>query len=581
MVFGEDAIVASMQTYRDLRAYSDWVKDHDTLQDADRQAIREGVRRLLRPPLFSFVMLAAPDGALSEGHPTLASVRGQLYPHWELWSSGSASPADPNSDPRVRIIPSYETPPADCVASFNAALAAAKGEFILPLLPDVTLSESALYYLATAIGENPNADLLYTDEDRLSEIGQRCMPRFKTGWDPDLALGRDAIGLLVAYRKSLLQRLGGMQASLPSVPLSLYELSLRVAFRTSAARILHVPAVLCHRLSDSKMFLECNAEGGREIVRTHLDREGISATVVPAPLAPKWNRIVRTLPEPAPLVSVIIPTRDKAELLDRVTDAVLSRTDYPSVELLVVDNDSQEPAALALLRRLSRDPHVRVLPCPGPFNYSALNNLAAREARGDVFVLLNNDTDAIRSDWLREMVSHAVRADVGAVGAKLFYADGRVQHGGMVLGPAVWPEHQLRFADRFDPGPDGELALTRTVSIVTGACLAVRRSVFFEMGGLNEELRVVFNDIDLCLRIGDHGYRIVWTPFAELFHLEAASRGRDGASPDTLGRAAREAKYFARFWKSQLSTDPFHNPNVVYGWDSSVLSAPPRRQRPW
>jgi O-antigen biosynthesis protein len=163
----------------------------------------------------------------------------------------------------------------------------------------------------------------------------------------------------------------------------------------------------------------------------------------------------------------------------------------------------------------------------------------------------------------------------------LIYADERVQHGGMVLGPAVWPAHQLRFANRLEAGPGGELALTRTVSAVTGACLALRRSVFTEIGGLNEELRVAFSDVDLCLRIGDHGYRIVWTPFATLFHLEGASRGYDSESPDKLALAEQEAKYFGRFWKSLIDADPFHNPNVVYGWDSSILAAPPRRKRPW
>jgi hypothetical protein len=208
--------------------------------------------------------------------------------------------------------------------------------------------------------------------------------------------------------------------------------------------------------------------------------------------------------------------------------------------------------------------------------------VAAQEARGEILVLLNNDTDVIGPDWLRELVSHAVRPHVGAVGAKLLYPDGRVQHGGMVLGPGVWPQHQLRFADRLDRGPSGELALTRTVSAVTGACLALRRSVFFEVGGLNEDLRISFSDVDLCLRIGDHGYRVIWTPFAELFHVECASRGYDRESADRVALAQQEARYFGRFWKLLLETDPFHNPNIIYkAAGSSILAAPPRRRRPW
>jgi O-antigen biosynthesis protein len=339
--------------------------------------------------------------------------------------------------------------------------------------------------------------------------------------------------------------------------------------------------VLCHRRGSSDASPGWDAEGAREIVRRHLADHGAKASVVAAPLAPAWNRVVYDVPDPAPLVSVLVPTRDRADLLERCAEGVLSRTYYPAIELLVMDNDSREPATIELFRRLSEDARVRVLPCPGAFNYSAMNNAGAREARGEVLVLLNNDTDTIRPDWLKEMVSHAVRPDVGAVGAKLLYADERVQHGGMVLGPGVWPAHQLRFADRLDIGPGGELAVVRTVSCVTGACLAMRRSVFAEVGGLNEELRVAFGDVDLCLRLGDHGYRIVWTPFAELFHLESASRGQDGESADKLAVAEHEARYFGRFWGSLVEADPFHNQNVVYGWESSILAEPPRCKHAW
>jgi len=570
-----------MLTYGDFRAYSEWVQAHDTLGESDRQAIRDGVRGLPRSPLFSVVLMPTPDGAVSAAHASVASVRGQLYPHWELWVPRGAEPADANADKRLRIVPADTTPPADHAGLFNAAVAAADGEFILPLPPDATMAEHALYELAAAVGTDPDADLLYTDEDRVDAAGTRCMPRFKTGWDPDLMLGRDAVGLLVAYRAALLEQLGGMRSPSPGVGLAIYELSLRAGFAVSPLHIHHVPAVLCHRRGSCDASPGWDAEGAREIVRRHLADRGAKASVVAASLAPAWNRIVYDLPEPEPLVSVLVPTRDRADLLQRCAEGVLSRTDYPAIELLVMDNDSREPATIELFRRLSKDPRVRILPCPGAFNYSAMNNAGAREARGEVLVLLNNDTETIRPDWLKEMVSHAVRPDVGAVGAKLLYADERVQHGGMVLGPGVWPAHQLRFADRLDTGPGGELALARTVSCVTGACLVVRRSVFSEVGGLNEELREAFGDVDLCLRIGDRGYRIVWTPFAALFHLESASRGNDSESPDKLALAEQEAKHFSRYWKSLLDTDPFHNPNVIYGWDSSVLTAPPRRTRPW
>jgi GT2 family glycosyltransferase len=277
-------------------------------------------------------------------------------------------------------------------------------------------------------------------------------------------------------------------------------------------------------------------------------------------------------------VSIIVPTRDRAELLERCANSVLLHTDYPALELLIVDNDSREPATAQLLRRLSQNSRVRIITCPGPFNYSALNNRATREAQGEVLLLLNNDIASIRPDWLREMVSHAMRLDVGAVGAKLLYPNEQVQHGGMVFQPE--PVHQFRFADRLETGPGGELALARSVSIATGACLAMRRSVFVEAGGLDENLKVGYNDVDLCLRLGDRGYRIIWTPFAELFHFEGASRGYDD-TPEKQATAASEFSYFRRRWGSLLEGDPFRNSNLTYHWDLVALSAPPSRKRPW
>ena len=567
-----------MQTYGDLCRYSDWVRTEDALDDDDRIAIRESIRLMDQSPLFSIILLPAAETGFSLAHASVASIRRQLYPHLELWLPDLPTGIDIRTDRRLRVISASTAD--DVAASFNAALVQTEGDFVLPLPSDAIVAETALYQIAAALAECPSADVLYSDEDRVNAAGLRCTPHFKTDWDPDLAVGRDAIGLLVAYRRALLEQLGGMRPQADNVALSLYDLSLRAAFAVPPHQIQHIPAVLCHRSLDAQPTIGWDADKAREIVRERLAELDEHATVTPAPLAPFWNRITRNLPDPAPLVSIIVPTRDHAELLGPCTESVLSRTDYPALELLIVDNDSQDPAAVELLRRLSQDPRVRVLPYQQPFNYSAQNNLAAQEARGEVLLLLNNDTEALGQDWLREMVSHAMRPDVGAVGAKLVYPDNRIQHAGMVLGPDIAPQHQLRFADRLDAGPFGELALTRTVSVVTGACMALRRAVFFEVGGLNQQLSGNFNDVDLCLRIGDSGYRIVWTPFAELLHRETASRGRDD-TPEKRTVAAQDARYFERFWRSLRNSDPFHNPNLVYGWDAVNLSWPPRRKRPW
>jgi len=281
---------------------------------------------------------------------------------------------------------------------------------------------------------------------------------------------------------------------------------------------------------------------------------------------------------------VIVPTRDRADLLARCVDGVLHRTDYFNLELLIVDNGSIEPATQTLFDQLTReDNRVRILRYPGPFNFSALNNTAAREANGEILLLLNNDIDVIEPDWLRELVSQALRPDAGAVGAKLLFPNEQVQHAGLVLGPEGRVVHLHRFAGKNEPGYFAQLALSRTLLAVTGACVAIRRAVFFEVGGLDEiNLPVVFNDVDLCLRLGDHGYRVVWTPFAELFHLECASRGLDSDDPGKRQRADREWRHMCKTWGSLLETaDPFHNPNLLFHWDFQEIPSTPRRRKPW
>jgi GT2 family glycosyltransferase len=233
---------------------------------------------------------------------------------------------------------------------------------------------------------------------------------------------------------------------------------------------------------------------------------------------------------------------------------------------------------------MREDRRVRVLYSPGPFNYSALMNTAAKASNGEILLLFNNDIEVIEPDWLGELVSHAARPEVGIVGAKLIYENGKVQHGGIVLGPGGHAHHVHQYVDRNEPGYRGQLAVTRSYSAVTGACLAIRRRVFFEVGGLDElNLKVAFNDIDLCLRVSDHGYRVLWTPFAELFHLECASRGLED-DPLKQARFHREWHHMKKTWLSLVDTgDPFHNPNLLlsHGCREHEILFPPRRKRSW
>jgi GT2 family glycosyltransferase len=557
-------------------AYEEWVAQHDTLSAADCDAIRRHITVLGQLPLISLVLpLAAPariDAAL-------AAVRGQLYPGWELIVAAAPAAQHPARaglasaarDARVRLLPCRAAHPT---ALANLALDAAQGAFVGFLAPGDLLDARALYEMAVASNAEPRLDLIFSDEDAIDAAGHRSAPRFKPGWDPERALATDSVGAFALFRHALVAELGGLRTE--TAPAERHDLALRVAARVTSDRIGHIPAVLCHRAAPAAPDPVSAAS-----VRAHLAHRGVAARVTPTGIAFAELAVERALPAPPPLVSVIVPTRDRADLLAVCAEGVLASTDYPALELIVVDNGSREPATAALLALLQRDARVRVLPQPGPFNYAALNNRAAAIARGAVLLLLNNDVEPSSPGWLAAMVAHAMQPDVGAVGAKLLYGDGRVQHGGVVLGPDAAMTHIHRLAAGDDPGYLGQLASARSVAAVTGACLAIRRQVFLEAGGLDEtRLKIGFNDVDLCLRLGDLGYRNVWTPRAVLLHRESASRGSDESGEARARNAAEQALMRAR-WGRLLDEDPQHNPNLRFHWHGFDLPGAPRRPRPW
>jgi GT2 family glycosyltransferase len=288
--------------------------------------------------------------------------------------------------------------------------------------------------------------------------------------------------------------------------------------------------------------------------------------------------VIYPIPRPEPLVTIVIPSRNRADMLARAVDGLLHRTDYPALDVLIVDNGSDEPAALTLLARLRQDARVRVLPAAGPFNYSALNNRAVQEATGALILLLNNDVDVINPDWLREMVSHAIRPGIGAVGAKLLYPDGTIQHGGVTVGVGGVAGHQYLHKARGNIGYFGQLKLVRNVTAVTGACLLLRRQAYLEVGGLDEtDLPVAFNDIDLCLKLVQRGYRNLWTPFAELYHAESVSRGSDRVG-ENAARYARDVATMRQRWGAVLDHDPYWNPNLSLDAAGISLAFPPRHR---
>ena len=574
--------------------YGDWIKTIENKFRINADLADEILRALPHKPLISIVMpcYETPPEYLRAA---IASLQNQFYPNWELCLVDDASPSDcvlptiepfKTSDSRIRVMRREEN--RHISAASNTALAMAQGEWVVLMDHDDLLNNTALLEIVIEINKSPVTQIIYSDEDYIDGNGKRSDPYFKPDFDPDLLLGCNIVNHLAAYRRELLISIGGFREGVEGS--QDHDLILRTSAVCGPKAIRHIPSVLYHwrQQAGPKSFSEKNLEkcilASHKAVTEHLLGKGVNASVTPAPLAPSYIRVHFPVPVASPQVSILIPTRDRAELLDTCISGIIDRTSYRNFEILVADNGSVEESTTRLFRKLKRSSNIKILSLPGPFNYSRLNNQAALEASGEVILLLNNDVDVISPEWLTEMVSHAIRPEVGAVGAKLFYKNGTIQHAGVVLGMG-WPGgvagHFGLGASRDDPGLFGSLALLRSVSAVTGACLAVRRELYDAVGGLDEKnLAVAFNDVDFCLRLRERGYRNVWTPFAELYHYESVSRG-DDLSGEKLARFQTEIAYMRQRWGTALDEDPYWNPHLSLNSPHREIAKQSRRPVPW
>jgi GT2 family glycosyltransferase len=564
--------------------YRWWIEENDTLSDADRARIRVRIDALPRRPRLSFVvpMREVTGGTRAD---TLRSLTAQLYPDIEIVVVAPARTGDAPRAPNLRVVAASGR--RTMAELFNAGLAACTGDFVGLVEDGDALFETAAFEAAAAIAAEPALRILYSDEDSIHADGRRHRPILKTDWDPDAMLAQDQTGRLALFDAALVRELGGLRANAGSW--AEYDLMLRASRTAAPQQIKHLLAILYHRRTPSvpwwsRLKIGARAPARDALVREHLAALGAVGCAVSStgssgrPGNPL--RITHPLPAAPPMVSVVIPTKDRLDLLRPCLDGLLRKTDYPALEALIVDNDSREAATRAYLAGLT-DARVRVLEDPGPFNWSAINNRAVAAARGDVVLLLNNDIEIIRPDWLRELVVHALRPEVGVVGAKLLFPDGRIQHAGMAVGPDHGPtSHPWTHAAGDEPGYLNCLAITHNVSAVTGACLAMRKSVFDELGGFDAvNLAVGGSDPDLCLRARARGYRVIWTPHACLVHNESATRGRDDGP--RAERFRREQAHLRTTWSPALAGDPFLNANL-----SRFAAAPlmvPRSPvvRPW
>ncbi len=563
--------------------YDVWIRRYDILTEEGRLAMRACVSGMRQRPLISVIMPVynAKEEWLVA---SIDSVRNQIYPDWELCIADDAS-SDENireiisrcarDDSRVKAV--FREHNGHISEASNSAAALAAGEWAVLLDQDDLLSEDALYRVAEAIQLNPDAGIIYSDEDKIDESGRRSAPYFKSEWNRDLFYSHNLISHLGAYRMSLLRDAGGFRKGFEGA--QDYDLALRCLERISDKQIVHIPYVLYHwRMHpgstasslEAKPYATVSAE---RALNEHLGRMNVDAR---AESCGPGYRVRYKLPEDPPAAALVILTRDEPEMLRRCVGSVLDKTDYPDFEILIVDNGSSDPAALECLRSLSGDPRIRVLRDDRPFNFSALNNAAVKSARGDIICLLNNDTEIVSECWLSEMVSIAIQPGAGAVGAQLWYPDGTLQHGGVLLGVGGVAGHAHRGLPGHSSGYFGRAGLINSFSAVTAACLVVRKSVYEEAGGMNEEdLKVDYNDVDFCLRLREAGYRNVYTPYARLIHLESASRGRNADPAQRPGRL-KEAAYMKERWGNLLLNDPAYSPNLTLDYGNFSLAWPPR-----
>jgi GT2 family glycosyltransferase len=564
--------------------YTEWLLRYATLDDAARERMRAASGHFDSFPLISVVMPVY-NTPLDYLEQAINSVRQQLYPHWELCIADDASTDGAvrvmlerhrAEEPRIKLV--FRETNGHIAASSNSALAMASGEYIALFDHDDLLDEQALYWVADAINRHPNAGLIYSDEDKVDVANRRYDPYFKSDLNYELLLAQNMVCHLGVYRTALVRQLGGFQLGYEGA--QDYDLALRVIEQLAPQQVVHVPRVLYHwRAIAGSTALGAGeknyaARAGRKAVAAHLARMGLQAEVLAAPSAPGVNRVRFACPTPQPLVSILIPTRDRADLLGMCLDTLLERSTYSNYEVIIVDNGSVEEKTQQLFARLPKD-RVRILRDDSAFNFSALNNHAARVARGQYLCLMNNDIEILTPDWLEEMVSFAARPDIGCVGARLWYPDGRLQHGGVVLGIGGIAGHAHKYLPRGQNGYFGRGLLHQSYSAVTAACLLLRRDVFEQVGGLDEALVIAFNDVDFCLRVREAGYRNVWTPYAEMIHHESASRGEED-SPEKIARFGREIAFVEARWGEQLRTDPAYNPNLTLVHEDYSLAWPPR-----
>ncbi|WP_024678294.1 glycosyltransferase [Pseudomonas syringae] len=563
--------------------YALWVQKYDTLDDEKIDRINGDISQWGDGPVISIIMPVynPPLDFLREA---VESVRAQLYTKWELCLADDASTDQTvidylrsltATDDRIKVI--FREHNGHISAASNSALEIATGDFVALMDNDDLLPQHALYWVARTIRENPDAGLIYSDEDKISTDGTRSSPHFKSDWNEFLFRSQNMVCHLGAYRRDLINEVGQFRVGFEGA--QDYDLALRCIEKLQRNQIIHIPRVLYHwrihagstaMAGDEKPYA---ALAGVKALDEHLERKGGVGIAELSSLG--MYRVHYALPASPPLVSLVIPTRNAHALVKQCIDSIKRLTTYTHYEIILIDNGSDEPESLEYFAQLDQEENIRVMRDEGPFNYSALNNAAVRIANGELIGLINNDIEVISPEWLSEMVSIALQPNIGAVGARLWYPDDRLQHGGVITGLGGVAGHSHKYLPKGAPGYFCRAELIQEFSAVTAACLIIKKSTFDQVGGLEEEhLKIAFNDVDFCLKVREAGYVNVWTPFAELYHHESATRGLED-TPQKQERFAKEIEYIKSRWPDIID-DYAYSPNLTLDSEDFGLAWPPR-----
>lgn len=512
----------------------------------------------------------------------MSSVLSQTYSNWELCISDDCS-IDPAvrdlilqwaaKDSRIKYVFRLEN--GNISAASNSALSISTGEYVTLLDHDDVLAPCALNEVALVLASGP-ADIIYSDEDKIDENNVRYEPHFKSDFNFELILSHNYISHLGVYKRSLVEKVGGFRLGYEGC--QDYDLVLRCLAESNVSKIKHIPKILYHwRAIEGSTAQDASQKSYTSLAGLKALKDAVykidnqwTVEIADLPNTYKVNRpIIKT-----PLVSIIIPTKDQKDLLESCVDSILLKTELTNYEIVIVDNGSVERETKKYLSKLSEKENIRVLNYSAPFNFSAINNYAVSQCPESEFVLLlNNDVEVINKGWLSEMVSLAKQEDVGCVGAKLYYTNGLIQHAGVILGIGGVAGHSHKCFSQDHHGYFSRLKLRQDLSAVTAACLLVKKSVYNQVGGLNEEdLTIAFNDVDFCLKVRDLGLRNVWTPFAELYHHESISRGAED-TPEKIQRFNKEASYMKDRWGASLLSDPYYNENLTLEHENFTIRA--------